>query len=336
LLTNQRPRVSFLVPTLDAAGLLPTSLGSIRRQDYPQDRVEIVVADGGSHDRTREIAEAEFGAQVIENPNRLAEFGVKEAMLRAAGELVVVFAADNELVDDGWLDRVVTRFESDDELAAAYGRLVSGEDDPSLNKYVELIQSDPLNWFLNRSLDTYLAGGTTGPDGGVVFEIDPRAPVIWGANGLVLRAEWARPYWSRDGYVADVDAFHAMVRAGHGRVVYYPRGFCYHHQVATLGDMRRKWLRNTRHHLFAQADARDLDWVAVPGFRRRTLLWLVYSLVPLVSLADAVRRAVASGSRYWLYHPAASFLQTVTYAEALVRDPAGRRLLRTLMGARGR
>jgi glycosyltransferase involved in cell wall biosynthesis len=330
-MTTERPRVSFLVPTLNAAELLPRALASIRRQMYSQDRVEIIIADGGSQDKTRAVARDDFGARVIENPNRLAEFGVKEAMLHTTSELVVVFAADNELVGDDWLDRVVTRFEGDEQLAAVYGRLVSGEDDPALNKYVELIQSDPLNWFLNRNLDAYLAAGTEDPDGGIAFEVSRQLPVIWGANGLVLRAEWARPHWDRDGYVADVDAFHAMVRAGHSRVVYYPRAFCYHHQVATLGDMRRKWIRNTRGHLFAQASDRDLGWVAVPGFRLRMALWLVYSLVPMVSLADALRRAVTTPSRYWLYHPAASFLQTVTYAEALVRDRAGRRVLRSLL-----
>jgi glycosyltransferase involved in cell wall biosynthesis len=329
-MTTERPRVSFLLPTLNAADLLPRSLGSIRRQEYPQDRVEIIVADGGSDDGTTDVGRG-FGARIVANPNRLAEFGVKEAMLASTSDLVVVFAADNELVGEAWLDRVAARFESDERLAAAYGRLVSGDDDPSLNKYVELIQSDPLNWFLNRNLDRYLAAGTPGTDGGVAFEVDPRLPLIWGANGLVLRARWARPHWSRDGYVADVDAFHAMIRAGHNRVVYYPGAFCYHHQVSTLGDMRRKWIRNSRAHLFARSGERDLEWVAVRGFRLRMLLWLVYSLVPVVSLSDAVRRALVARSPYWLYHPVASFLQTFTYAEAVFRDPAGRRLLRSLL-----
>jgi glycosyltransferase involved in cell wall biosynthesis len=330
---EQRPSFSFLLPALDAADLLPRALGSIRRQRYPKDRVEIIVADGGSRDQTSEVATG-FGAKVIPNPNRLAEFGVKEAMLSAEGELAVVFAADNELVGEDWLDRVAARFEDDAELAAAFGRLISGDDDPPLNKYVELIQSDPLNWFLNRNLDRYLATGTRGLDGGVLFEVGPSLPVIWGANGLVVRAEWARPQWSRDGYVADVDAFHAMVRAGYNRVVYYPAAYCYHHQVATLGDMRRKWIRNSRSHLFARASERDLDWLAVRGFKLRILLWLAYSVIPLAALADAVRRALVTRSRYWLYHPLASFLQTVTYGEALVRDPAGRRLLRSLLTRR--
>jgi glycosyltransferase involved in cell wall biosynthesis len=332
-MTTHTFRVSFLLPALDAAHLLPRALDSIRRQRYPQVRVEIVVADGGSRDRTREVA-SEFGARVVANPNRLAEFGVKEAMLSSTGELAVVFAADNELVGTDWLDRVVTRFEDDDRLAAAFGRLVSGDDDPPLNKYVELIQSDPLNWFLNRNLDGYLAAGARGSDGGVLFEIDPSRPLVWGANGLMVRRQWAQPHWGRGGYVADVDAFHAMVQAGHNRVVYYPQAYCYHHQVATLADMRRKWIRNSRMHLFARAGERELDWVAVRGFRLRMVLWLAYSLIPLVAMADALRRALTTRSRYWLYHPAASFLQTLTYAEALVRDPAGRRLLRSLLTRR--
>ena len=47
------PKVSFLIPTLNAEGILENCLQSIRRQDYPQDLIEIVVADGGSADATR-------------------------------------------------------------------------------------------------------------------------------------------------------------------------------------------------------------------------------------------------------------------------------------------
>jgi len=329
-----RPLVTFVLPALNAAGpLFERALGSIRAQDYPQERVEILVADGGSTDSTRADAER-HGARVIPNPNRLAEWGVKEGVLAARGELVVVFAADNELVGHDWLDRVAARFERDSGLAAVYGRLVSGDDDPALNKYVQLIQSELLNWFLNRNLEAYLEGRTPDADGGVTFEVDPRRPLVWGANGLAVRTEWVRPIWERPGYVADVDAFHALVRSGHNRVAYFPGPYCYHHQVATLADLRRKWLRNSRQHLLGQGGDRDLEWVFVPGFRRRALLFGVYSLLPPVSLADALRRAARDRSPYWLFHPVACFLQAATYAEALLRDAEGRRFLRRALSPR--
>jgi glycosyltransferase involved in cell wall biosynthesis len=327
---------TFVLPTLNASGpLFERALTSIREQTHPQDAVEILVADGGSTDDTRDVAKR-FGARVLENPNRLAEWGVKTGVAAASGDIVVVFAADNELVSRDWLATLGGLFDRLPRLSAVFGRLVSGRDDPPLNKYVELIQSEPLNWFLNRNLDSYLADHPPGPDGFAVFEVDPARPLIWGANGLAVRREHAVPAWSGDDYVADVDAFHAMVRAGNRLVAYTPRPYCYHHQVATLRDMRRKWSRNARQHLVQQAPARDLDWVLGPQFRRRVLLWTAYSSIPLVSGVDAVRRALKDGSPYWLYHPAASLVQTFTYATALMGSADGRALLRRALRTRPR
>jgi glycosyltransferase involved in cell wall biosynthesis len=319
-----RPSFTFALPTLNAAGpLFERALGSIRAQDYPQGLVRILVADGGSTDSTRADAER-YGAEVIDNPNRLAEWGVKEGMLAAESDIVVVFAGDNELVGMDWLDQVARRFEADPELAAVYGRLVSGDDDTALNKYVALIQSEPLNWFLNRNLETYLGHAPLDADGFATFTVDPARPLIWGANGLAVRRAVALPVWQRDGYVADVDAFHATVRAGHARVAYRTEPYVFHHQIATLGDYRRKWRRNAVQHLVAQSDDRDLDWVLVPGFRRRAVLWGIYSIVPVFSGADAVRRAWRDRSPYWLYHPVVTFLQAVTYAQAFAASSEGR------------
>lgn len=322
-----RPTFTFVLPTLNASGpLFERALTSIRAQDYPQELVEILVTDGGSADDTRVVAEA-HGARVLENPERLAEWGVKVGILAAAGEVTVVFAADNELVGSDWLSRVARRFEGDPQLAATFGRLVSGPNDAPLNKYIELIQSEPLNWFLNRNLESYLNSAETDEDGFARFEVDPQRPLVWGANGLAVRTQWARPIWAREGYVADVDAFHRMIQAGHGRVAYHSGPYCYHHQVVRLTDLRRKWLRNSQQHLVHQAETRDLDWVEVPGFRLRAILWLVYSLLPPISITDALRRAIRDRSAYWLYHPAATFLQAATYAQALLLSGAGRRLV---------
>ncbi len=328
-------RVSFVLPTLNAAGpLFERALDSIRTQSYPQEHVEILVADGGSTDSTRVDAE-QRGARVVENPNRLAEWGVKEGMLQATGDVAVIFAADNELVGKEWLTRVTSRFDSDPGLAAVYGRLVSGTEDPPLNKYVALIQSEPLNWFLNRNLEAYLSSVSAGDDGFAQFEVDPRRPLVWGANGLAVRRSFALPAWQRPGYVADVDAFYAMVRAGHRRVAYLPGPYVYHHQVATLADYRRKWRRNAVSHLVDQSGDRDLDWVLVPGFRRRALLWAVYSVVPVFSVADALRRALRDRSVYWLFHPVVTFLQAVTYAGTFAGSAQGRALLKRALLRRG-
>lgn len=52
------PLVSVVIPTMNEASYLGAALDSLRAQTYPQDRLEILVVDGGSSDGTLDFAEA--------------------------------------------------------------------------------------------------------------------------------------------------------------------------------------------------------------------------------------------------------------------------------------
>lgn len=60
------PSLSIVITTLNCQSLIGDCLSRIIDQDYPRDLVEILVMDGGSDDRTRDIARG-FGARVIIN-----------------------------------------------------------------------------------------------------------------------------------------------------------------------------------------------------------------------------------------------------------------------------
>lgn len=64
--------LAIVMPVLNEEKFIGKTLEQIYLQDYPMDKVEIVVADAGSTDRTREIAESfknRFGSlKVLDNP----------------------------------------------------------------------------------------------------------------------------------------------------------------------------------------------------------------------------------------------------------------------------
>jgi len=68
------PLVTIAMPCLDEAGHIEACLRSVQAQTYPRDRVEILVADGGSTDGTREIlarlAAEDPRIRVVDNPDR--------------------------------------------------------------------------------------------------------------------------------------------------------------------------------------------------------------------------------------------------------------------------
>jgi len=83
-------RVSFVVPTRDAARTLRSCLESIRRQQYAD--VEVVVVDNGSRDATFAIAAELADIVAIGGPERGAQRNLGAAL--ATGEVLVFADAD--------------------------------------------------------------------------------------------------------------------------------------------------------------------------------------------------------------------------------------------------
>ena len=102
------PKVSFIIPTLNAAVLLENCLSSIARQTYPRDRIEIILADAMSKDGTREIG-ARHRAIIIDDRGRDMEQGKRLALQRASGDYIVFVDADNELTHPDYIELASAR-----------------------------------------------------------------------------------------------------------------------------------------------------------------------------------------------------------------------------------
>lgn len=86
------PFVSVIMPVRNEEAFIARSLGAVLDQDYPADRVEVVVADGESDDRTCEVIASLPDAErvhIIDNPQRRQAFGLNLALRHARGEIIV-------------------------------------------------------------------------------------------------------------------------------------------------------------------------------------------------------------------------------------------------------
>jgi len=329
------PKITFDIPVYNAAADLPSCLSSIRSQDYPEDKMEIVVADGGSEDDTVEIAR-KFGACVFHNEKRLGDYGAKINAQNATGDLFVIFAADNELGSRNWARQMATIFTEHKDIAAVWGPIVSGRNDPAINKYYALIQSDPFFFFMNQNLNWYLKRARVEEIMGkkcYFFDVQKERPLVWGANGLTYRFSLVRGIILREQFVADNDVFQIMLEMGHNKVAYMPSLETVHHTVDSLKEWASKWKRNFSKHLLGQREMRDLNWVFVKHFKLKLMLWLIYSLVPIFSTADAIYRAIKDRNLCWLYHPVVAFAQSAVYICLTLDTRAGRKMVLDVFGA---
>jgi succinoglycan biosynthesis protein ExoA len=80
--------VTIAIPVLDEEAHLEACLEAVEAQTYGS-VVEVLVVDGGSQDRTREIAAAHANVRVLDNPRRIQSAALNVALQVATGELFV-------------------------------------------------------------------------------------------------------------------------------------------------------------------------------------------------------------------------------------------------------
>jgi len=112
---TRHPRVTVVVPMRDEAPAIGRCLEAILAQDYPRDRMDVVVADGRSTDGSRAIVERlrerDPRIAVLDNPERIVPTGLNRAIRQAAGSVIVrvdartVIASDYVRIAVGLLDR---------------------------------------------------------------------------------------------------------------------------------------------------------------------------------------------------------------------------------------
>jgi glycosyltransferase involved in cell wall biosynthesis len=87
------PSVSIIMPIRNEARYIARSIGAVMKQDYPEERLEIIVVDGMSTDGTREILhKTQAGSrnlQIVDNPRRIVSTGMNAAIRLARGEIII-------------------------------------------------------------------------------------------------------------------------------------------------------------------------------------------------------------------------------------------------------
>src|SRR6185436_3835230 len=144
------PKVSFIMPTLNAGALLENCLASIAKQTYPRDRYEIILADAMSKDATRAIA-AKYGAIVIDDRGRDMEQGKRLALQHATGEYIVFVDSDNELTHPDYIELAVRALAANPQALGVESYYLPSAKMSSFCAYVTTLLhiSDPICWLMS-------------------------------------------------------------------------------------------------------------------------------------------------------------------------------------------
>lgn len=110
---GEQPSVSIVIVNLNGARHLPDCIRSIRRLDYPADKIEIVVVDNGSSDGSAALLEQDFPqVRLLRNERNEGFAKPSNDGARAASGEYVAFLNNDMRVERGWLLALVQSLRS--------------------------------------------------------------------------------------------------------------------------------------------------------------------------------------------------------------------------------
>jgi hypothetical protein len=120
---EKRPHITVLITTYNYGQFIEEAVDSVLAQDYPIDKVEILVIDDGSTDDTSERIK-KYGSRVeyLYKPNGGQASALNYGFTRARGEIVTLLDAD-DLYTPRKLKTIAEAFDKDPMLGMVYHRV---------------------------------------------------------------------------------------------------------------------------------------------------------------------------------------------------------------------
>jgi glycosyltransferase involved in cell wall biosynthesis len=108
----ESPFCTLVIPCYNEEVYIESALRAASAQDYPGDRIEILVVDGRSTDKTREIiarlALKDPRIRLLDNPKRIQSAGMNTAIRQARGEIICRMDAHADYARDYLTQSVAT------------------------------------------------------------------------------------------------------------------------------------------------------------------------------------------------------------------------------------
>lgn len=130
----EKVKVSIIIPCRNEEKFIAQCLDSILANDYPKDKLEVLVCDGMSEDGTREIVREysmkHYFTKLLDNPEKITPCALNIGIKAAQGEIIIRMDAHATYARD-YVSKCVGRlFEYEADNIG--GRMITKTKDPSL------------------------------------------------------------------------------------------------------------------------------------------------------------------------------------------------------------
>lgn len=321
---NTQPSISVIIPTLNEEKNIKKCLDSIFNQEYPQNKLEVIVVDDKSTDKTIEIVK-KYPVKILISGAHHGEISKMIGFKKATGELAVYLDADIELRGKNWLNQMVKPLLEDSEIIGTFTKYFTKRDDPSIERYLTFdpLQRDSIYQFFSPGIEETIENRK---DGYFIcrYSIDKIPPA-----GLCLyrRKELLRLV-SEYSMFLELDFLVLLVKNGFNSFAFVAEAGLYHHHVSSLVQLIKKRKYNLTKVYLTHVQNKLYTWFDLtnPKDILKIICWIIYANLVVPSIVMGIYKSFKYKDTAGMYEPVVNFLITDILVLTLLFDRRGRRL----------
>ncbi|WP_423792391.1 glycosyltransferase family 2 protein [Methanocaldococcus indicus] len=313
------PSITVVIPTYNSEKTLEMCLESIVNQDYPKDKIEIIIADGGSVDRTLEIARR-YTDKIFNNPLKTGEAGKAVGVKKANGDIIALIDSDNILPTKDWFKKMIKPFIEDEEIVGSEPLYYTyRKEDGYITRYCALIgMNDPLCLYMGNYdrycliTDKWTELNIKEEDRGdyLKIEINEREIPTIGANGFMIRRKMLKKC-SIDDYLFDIDVVYELVKQGYNKFAKVKVGIIHIFSGSISTFIRKQRRRIKDYSYYKKLGLRKYPWSSLS--RGKLLKFIVYTVFILPLLFQVIKGYRKKPDVAWFFHIPACWITLLVY-----------------------
>lgn len=318
------PKVSVVIPTFNEEKNLLVCLESIFKQTYPRDKLEVIVVDDCSTDKTLEVAK-KFPVKVLISGARHGEVSKMIGFKKARGEYAIYLDADVELIGKDWFQKMTRPLLEDESIIGSFTRKYSKRSDPTLERYYgfDSLQRDSIYQFFSPSIENTIGESREG-----YFICIYKEGQIPPAGRCLYRRKKLLELVSGFDMFLELDFLVLLTRNGLNKFAYVPEAGLYHHHVGNLDQLLRKRKYNLRKVYLARSK-RFYKWFdpSLPKDVFKIIVWVIYANLIIPSILVGIYKTLKYRDWAGMYEPVVNLVVTDIIVISFLTNPRGRKLL---------
>ncbi|QQG44095.1 MAG: glycosyltransferase family 2 protein [Candidatus Roizmanbacteria bacterium] len=322
--------ISVVIATFNSERTLDKTLNSIRVQNYPQEKIELILADGGSTDNTQKIGK-NYGAKIINVPtsSQSAEYNKGYGLQYAKGQYILCIDHDNILPHKEWLNKMLKpHLENQNIVATETLRYHYDKDLTALDRYFALFGvNDPVPYYLGKAdrqdyiQDKYALIGKSCDCGDYyLVEFDrnkPRKIPTLGANGFLIK----KTYFEKSNHEPEqyfhIDINVDLVKLGYTKYAFIKDDIIHLTNSKFFNFIKRRKQFVDQYYL-ENFSARRYS-VFYPEDSLKLVLYIIYTITLIKPIFDSIRGWMKIKDYAWFIHPFMCWVMLYIYGLATIK-----------------